>query len=74
MISYENRILSDMMIGVETPIPPIAMDAAAPEGAPPRRITLLRKKTVICPAVPRRGPEAGDSLISDFLTIFMVPE
>jgi hypothetical protein len=25
------------MMGVETPIPPIAMDAAAPEGAPPRR-------------------------------------
>ena len=52
-----------MIMGVETPIPPIAMDAAAPDGTPPRRINLLIKKTVICPAVPRRGPEAGDSLI-----------
>jgi len=58
MFSYENGVLSDMM-GVETLIPPIAMDAAAPEGAPPRRINLLRKKTVICPPclgeAPRRG-------------------
>jgi hypothetical protein len=29
---FENRVLSDMM-GVETPLPPVAMDAAAPEGA-----------------------------------------
>jgi hypothetical protein len=35
------------------------MNAAAPDGTPPRRINFLRKKTVICPAVPRRGPEAG---------------
>jgi hypothetical protein len=48
------------------------MDAAAPDGAPPRRINLLIKKTAICPAVPRRGPEAGDSLLCDFLTIFIV--
>jgi hypothetical protein len=26
------------MMGVETPIPPITMNAAAPDGAPPRRI------------------------------------
>ena len=39
MISYENRILTDMMMGVETPIPPIARDAAAPKGAP-RRLQL----------------------------------
>ena len=25
-------------MGVETPIPPVAMNAAAPDGAPPRRI------------------------------------
>ncbi len=50
-------------MGVETPIPPFAMDAAAPDGAPPRRINYLGKKTAICPAVPYRGPEAGDSLI-----------
>ena len=34
------------------------MDAAAPEGSPPRRIgTNNSKKTL--PAVPLRGPEAG---------------
>ncbi len=59
-------------MGVETPIPPFAMDAAAPEGAPPRRTNYLKKKTAICPAVPYRGPEAGDLLYEIFLTIFMV--
>jgi hypothetical protein len=34
------------------------INAAAPKDAP-RRINLMIKKTVICPAVPRRGPEAG---------------
>jgi hypothetical protein len=33
-----------MIMGVEIPIPPIAMDAAAPEGAPPRRIYYLRDR------------------------------
>ena len=28
MISYENPILSETMMGVETPIPPFVMDAA----------------------------------------------
>ena len=37
-ISYENRILLDRKMGVETPIPPIMIYAAAPGGAPPRRI------------------------------------
>jgi hypothetical protein len=32
-ISYEKRSLPDLMMGIETPIPPFAMDAAAPEGA-----------------------------------------
>jgi len=30
--------LSDKIMGVETPIPPITIYAAAPDGAPPRRI------------------------------------
>jgi hypothetical protein len=32
-ISYENQILSERIIGVETPIPPIMINAAAPDGA-----------------------------------------
>ena len=38
MISYENQILSDKIMGVETPIPPIIICAAAPGRKPPRRI------------------------------------
>jgi hypothetical protein len=38
---------------------PIMMNAAAPEGTPQRRISDFKKKSP-CPAVPRRGPEAGD--------------
>jgi len=30
------------MMGVDTPIPPVAMNAAAPDGAPPRRIRTVR--------------------------------
>ena len=47
-------------MGVETPITPIMIVVAAPDGAPPRRNNdcYLNKKTD-CPAVPRRGPEAG---------------
>ncbi len=37
-ISHENRIFSRQNNGVETPIPPIMICAAAPDGAPPRRI------------------------------------
>jgi hypothetical protein len=47
-------------MGVETPIPPILMYAAAPDGAPPRRINYRKNlgildNTVICPAVPREA-------------------
>ena len=37
------------------------MNAAAPEGTPPRRIRNLPLRKLPCPAVPRRGPEAGNS-------------
>jgi hypothetical protein len=37
-ISHENRILSDRIMGVETPIPQNMIYAAAPDGAPPRRV------------------------------------
>ena len=48
----------DKIMGVETPIPPIMIVAAAPDGAPPRRNNdcYLYKKTPDCPAVPREGP------------------
>jgi small nuclear ribonucleoprotein (snRNP)-like protein len=36
------------------------MNAAAPEGTPPRRIKSKKFQTPSCPAVPRRGPEAGN--------------
>ena len=42
--------------------------AAAPEGTPPRRVNDCKLLKTILPAVPRRGPEAGDHhkiLISD---------
>ena len=38
-ISILNRILSDRTVGVETRIPPIMIYAAAPDGAPPQRIS-----------------------------------
>jgi hypothetical protein len=36
------------------------MDVAAPERTPPRRINDGNLLQLPCPAVPRRGPEAGD--------------
>jgi hypothetical protein len=38
MISHENRLIPESMMGVDTPIPPIMICAAAPDGAPPQRI------------------------------------
>ena len=44
-------------MGVETPIPPIMICAAAPDGAPRGGSTTdISKKTPNCPAVPREGP------------------
>jgi len=45
----------DRIMGVETPIPPIMIYAAAPDGAPPRRINdcALKKNTEL----PRRASE-----------------
>jgi hypothetical protein len=55
-------------MGVETPIPPFAMDAAAPDGAPPRRINYREHfgKYTNCPPCPARGPEAGSPHICNF--------
>jgi hypothetical protein len=61
----------DRIMGVETPIPPIMIYAAAPDGAPPRRIndcSLLKKHRT---ALPWLGePLRRGTLIS---AIFMVP-
>lgn len=38
------RALPSHMMGVDTPIPPVAINAAAPDGAPPRRIRTVRDK------------------------------
>ena len=60
-------------MGADAPIPPIKRIAAAPKGAPRRPqdffLMVIRNRDgffihtfanpVICPAVPRRGPEAG---------------
>jgi hypothetical protein len=38
--------LLELLMGVETPMPPKMMNAAAPDGAPPRRIKTVEK--IIC--------------------------
>jgi hypothetical protein len=45
-------VFGNTTMGVETPIPPIMMNAAAPEGTPPRRINDLKKnaKKPSCPS------------------------
>jgi hypothetical protein len=45
---------------METLILLSAINPAAPDGAPPRRINDGNLQNPPCPAVPRRGPEAGD--------------
>ena len=47
-------------MGADAPIPPFVISAAAPKGAPRRpQLPYKSKHSVICPTVPRRGPEAG---------------
>ena len=38
--------LQELLMGVDTPIPPKMINAAAPDGAPPRRIKTVKK--IIC--------------------------
>ena len=56
MISHENRIIQILL---ENGFCIIIMNATAPEGTPPRRINDGNELKLPCPAVPRRGPEAG---------------
>jgi len=46
-----------MKMGAVATIPPQARNAAAPDGAPPRRIS--KEKTALAPPCPVRDPEAG---------------
>jgi len=52
-----------MVIGIETPIPPVTIDAAAPKRDAPAAVhdgwKKIERDKPNCPAVPRRGPEAG---------------
>ena len=59
VFSYDAEIITHYLCG--------SMNAAAPDGAPPRRINNYSKNTL--PSVPRRGPEEGVLRIG---TIFMV--
>ena len=60
-----NRSLPDLMMGVETSIPPFAMDAAAPKGAPRRPQLPDFLETIPAPPCPARSPEAGSAHIND---------
>jgi hypothetical protein len=64
------------MMGVDTPIPPILMNARRPEGRPAagfRTVNEIWEIEPSCPAVPRRGPEAGNPRdLHILLPIFMV--
>jgi hypothetical protein len=42
IISHENWPLQELLMGVETPLPPKKINAAAPEGVPPRRIKMVK--------------------------------
>jgi hypothetical protein len=46
MVSPENWPLQELLMGVETPIPPKMITTTAPDGAPPRRIKTV--EIIIC--------------------------
>ena len=56
------------MIGADAPISQNTMNAAAPEGTPPRLIGDYNQKNAP-PAVPRRGPEAEVHRIKNNFTV-----
>jgi len=53
---------------------PMITYSLAPDGTPPRRIKELKMLKPSCPAVPRRGPEAGDSRTNRFSWIRGKPD
>ena len=68
-ISHENRILSDRIMGVETPIPPIMIMPPPPKGRPRGgSMTDISKKHGTAPPCPGGALRRG-ALIS---VIFMV--
>jgi hypothetical protein len=44
LVSYENHSLPESQLGVVTLLLPKTINAAAPGGAPPRRISKVRKR------------------------------
>ena len=57
--------LLELLMGVETPIPPKMITTAAPEGAPPQRLQYpVFPETEVAPPCPVRGPEAGSPPIN----------
>ncbi len=58
-ISILNGSLPELMMGVETPLPLFAMDAAAPKGAPLRPQLPDFLEAILAPPCPARGHEAG---------------
>jgi len=64
--------LLELLMGVETPIPPKMIIPAAPDGAPPRRLQFpIFLETGLAPPWPVRGPEAGSPPInSRYITDF----
>ena len=64
--------LLELLMGVETPIPPKMITPAAPDGAPPRRLQFpVFLETGLAPPWPVRGPEAGSPPInSRYITDF----
>ena len=64
--------LLELLMGVETPIPPKMITPAAPDGAPPRRLQFpIFLETGLAPPCPVRGPETGSPPInSRYITDF----
>jgi hypothetical protein len=59
-----NAGLLELLMGVETPIPPKMINAAAPKGAPWRPQLPDFLETVFPPPCPARGPEVGSAHIN----------
>ena len=70
MRDHTGPVIGHIAMGAVAPKTPVSIHAAAPEGAPPRRISNQRPLKLPCPAVPRRGPEAGSH--RSFLIGFIV--
>ena len=62
-ICHENRFIPESMMGVDTPIPPVVMNARRPKRAPRGGFRTVKERWEIepsCPAVPREKPSCGE--------------